>query len=103
MRLEPADSILIGNVLVLDRAGSVAEAVAVARGRILYAGPRDKVMELRGPRTQVHDFGASTLIPGFNDTHAHSDSLGLKTIRPSLQGTKSIADIIGRIRKLVAG
>jgi len=102
MGLETADSILIGNVLVLDRAGSIAEAVAVAGGRILYAGPRDKVMELRGPRTEVHDFGASTLIPGFNDTHAHSDSLGLKTIRPSLQGAKSIADILDRIRKLVA-
>jgi predicted amidohydrolase YtcJ len=102
MGLETADSILIGNVLVLDRAGTVAEAVAVAGGRILYAGPRDKVMELRGPRTKVHDFGASTLIPGFNDTHAHSDSLGLKTIRPSLQGAKSIADILDRIRKLVA-
>jgi predicted amidohydrolase YtcJ len=102
MGLETADSILIGNVLVLDRAGSVAEAVAVAGGRILYAGSRDKVMELRGPRTKIHDFGASTLIPGFNDTHAHSDSLGLKTIRPSLQGAKSIADILDRIRKLVA-
>src|ERR1700760_396230 len=101
MGLETADSILIGNVLVLDSAGTVAEAVAVAGGRILHAGPRDKVMELRGPRTKVHDFSASTLIPGFNDTHAHSDSLGLKTIRPSLQGAKSIADILDLIRKLV--
>jgi predicted amidohydrolase YtcJ len=102
MRLATAESILIGNVLVLDRAGSVAEAVAVADGRIVYAGRRDEVMELRGPQTPVHDFGSSTLIPGFNDTHAHSDSLGLKTIRPSLQGAKSIADILDQIRKLVA-
>lgn len=100
--MQTADTILIGNVLVLDRAGSVAEAVAVAGGRILLAGRRDKVMELRGPNTAVHDFGSSTLIPGFNDTHAHSDSLGLKTIRPSLQSAKSIADILDRICKLVA-
>src|SRR5262249_46471058 len=102
MGLGIADSILIGNALVLDRAGNVAGAVAVADGRILLAGRRDKVMELRGPRTQVHDFGSSTLIPGFNDTHAHSDSLGLKTIRPSLQGAKSIADIQDRIRELAS-
>jgi hypothetical protein len=102
MGLETADSILIGNVLVLDRAGCVAEAVAIAGGRILFAGPCDKVMELRGPGTRVHDFGSSTLIPGFNDTHAHSDSLGLKTIRPSLHGAKSIADVLDRIRKLAA-
>ena len=103
MGVQTADTILTGNVLVLDRAGSTAEAVAIADGRILFAGRRDKVMELRGPETKLHDFGANTLIPGFNDTHAHSDSLGLKTIRPSLEGAKSIADILGRIRKLVAG
>jgi predicted amidohydrolase YtcJ len=102
MEAQTADTILTGNVLVLDRANSTAEAVAVAGGRILFAGRRDKVMELRGPKTQVHDFGSNTLIPGFNDTHAHSDSLGLKTIRPSLEGAKSIADILGRIRQLVA-
>jgi predicted amidohydrolase YtcJ len=103
MGVQTADTILTGNVLVLDRAGSTAEAVAIAGGRILFAGRRDKVMELRGPETKLHDFGTNTLIPGFNDTHAHSDSLGLKTIRPSLEGAKSIADILGRIRKLVAG
>lgn len=102
MKLATAESILIGNVLVLDRVGSVADAIAIADGRIVYAGRRDKVMELRGPQTSVHDFGSSTLIPGFNDTHAHSDSLGLKTIRPSLQGAKSITDILDQIRKLVA-
>ena len=103
MEAQTADTILTGHVMVLDRANSTAEAVAVAGGRILFAGRRDKVMELRGPRTQVHDFGSNTLIPGFNDTHAHSDSLGLKTIRPSLQGAKSIANVLDRIRKLVAG
>ena len=103
MGVQTADTILTGNVLVLDRAGSTAEAVAIVDGRILLAGRRDKVVELRGPDTKVHDFGSNTLIPGFNDTHAHSDSLGLKTIRPSLEGAKSIADILGRIRKLVAG
>lgn len=99
---QTADTILLGNVLVLDRAGSTAEAIAIAGGRILATGRPDAVMELRGPGTLVHDFGASTLIPGFNDTHAHSDSLGLKTLRPSLQGTKSIADILDRIRELAA-
>src|SRR6476659_9297786 len=92
----------MGNVLVLDQVSSTAEAVAIAGGRIVLAGRRDAAMALRGPQTQVHDFGARTLIPGFNDTHAHSDSLGLKTIRPSLEGARSIADVLDRIRKLAA-
>ena len=65
---QTADTILLGNVLVLDRAGSTAEAIAIAGGRILGTGRRDAVMELRGPGTQVHDFGASTLIPA-STTH----------------------------------
>jgi len=69
--VQAADTILTGNVLVLDRASTVAEAVAIADGRIVLAGRRDAVMALRGPKTKVHDFGSRTLIPGFNDTHVH--------------------------------
>jgi predicted amidohydrolase YtcJ len=82
--------ILLGNVLVLDSANTTA--VAVADGRIRYAGRRDNVMQLRDEATQVHDFGSRTIIPGFNDSHAHSDSLGLKTIRPTLEHAPSIAE-----------
>jgi predicted amidohydrolase YtcJ len=80
--------ILLGNVLVLDSANTTA----VADGRIRYAGRRDNVMQLRDEATQVHDFGSRTIIPGFNDSHAHSDSLGLKTIRPTLEHAPSIAE-----------
>jgi predicted amidohydrolase YtcJ len=97
-----ADSILFGNVLVLDSANTVAEAVAVADGRILRTGRRDDILQLRGKATQMCDFGARTIIPGFNDTHAHSDSLGLKTLRPSLEDVTSIAEVLARIRELVS-
>ncbi len=80
--------ILLGNVMVLDS----AEAVAVADGRILYAGRRDDVMQLRDEATQVRDFGSRTIIPGFNDSHVHSDSHGPKTIRPTLKHATSIAE-----------
>ncbi len=97
-----ADDILLGNVLSLDASNTSAEAVAIAAGRILATGRRDDIMLLRGARTRVSDFGAQTIIPGFNDTHAHSDSLGLKTIRPSLDGVTSIADLLERIGSLAA-
>src|SRR5690606_1112594 len=32
---------------------------------------RDRIDEFRGPRTDVVDFGAKTLLPGFVDPHAH--------------------------------
>jgi predicted amidohydrolase YtcJ len=96
-----AECILLGNVLVLDSANTSVEAVAVSDGRILCAGRRDDVMQWRDQATQVHDFGSRTIIPGFNDSHAHSDSLGLKTIRPTLEHATSIAEVLARVRELV--
>src|SRR5258708_36737650 len=98
-----AERIVLGNVLVLDSANSVAEAVAVADGRILHAGRRDDVMQLRDKATQVHDFGARTIIPGFNDSHAHSDGLGLKTLSPTLDPATSITDGLATARELGGG
>jgi predicted amidohydrolase YtcJ len=95
-----AERILLGNVLLLDSANTTAQAVAVADGRILCAGRRDDVMQLRDKATQIHDFGARTIIPGFNDGHAHSDSLGLKTLRPTLEHATSIADVLATVREL---
>jgi hypothetical protein len=89
-------------VIVLDPVNTTAEAIAIANGRIVAVGRRDDVMQRRGTATKVCDFGAKTIIPGFNDTHAHSDSLGLKTLRPTLQDTRSIADVLKRIRELAA-
>jgi predicted amidohydrolase YtcJ len=99
---QAAETIVLGNVLVLDPANTTAEAVAIANGRIVAAGRRDDVMQLRDKTTQVRDFGAQTIIPGFNDAHAHSDGLGLKTLRPTLQDARSIADVLKQIRQLAA-
>jgi predicted amidohydrolase YtcJ len=46
-----AETVLIGNVLTLDRAGTVAEAVAISGGRIRATGQRAAIMELCGPGT----------------------------------------------------
>jgi predicted amidohydrolase YtcJ len=95
-----ADTILLGQVLALDDAGSRAEALAIAGGRIVATGTREAMLELRGPGTEVRDFAGATLIPGFNDAHAHMDSLGTLLLRPSLEGARSIADVLAKVRAL---
>ncbi|HLS84898.1 MAG TPA: amidohydrolase family protein [Burkholderiales bacterium] len=100
MTKKRADEILIGAVLTMDDAGSRAEAVAIADGAILATGTREAMLELRGPRTAVRDFPGCTILPGFNDTHAHMDSIGARLVRPSLEEARSIADVQARIRAL---
>ncbi|MGB3328068.1 MAG: amidohydrolase family protein, partial [Thermomicrobiales bacterium] len=97
-----ADHILLGQVLTLDDAGTRAEAVAIAGGRVVATGSRQAMLELRGPATQVRDFPGATLIPGFNDAHAHMDSIGTRQLRPSLEGARGIEDVLARIGALAA-
>ena len=100
MANDTADRIVFGNVITMDDAAPRAEAVAIRAGRVLAAGKRDAVLALKGGETRVDDFGSATVIPGFNDTHAHSDSQGLKTIRPSLSEARSVEDVLKRISEL---
>lgn len=95
-----ADRIVLGNVVTLDGAGTVGEAIAIAGDRVAMVGSRSEVLGLRRSQTAVDDFGDATVIPGFNDTHAHMDSLGMKTFRPSLSGARSIRDVLKIIGRL---
>ena len=96
----PADQILLGNVVTLDHAGTVARAIAIAGDRILAVGSEESVLGMRGPATVVHDFRGATIIPGFNDTHAHLDGTGMRGARPSLAGARSIGDVLERVAQL---
>ncbi|MGB3447711.1 MAG: amidohydrolase family protein [Xanthobacteraceae bacterium] len=93
------DHILTGKVITLDDAGSIAEAVAVAGDRIVAVGERRQILELKGPQTRVTATGG-TIIPGFNDAHAHMDTEGLRDRFPSLGHVRSIADLLARISEL---
>lgn len=95
------DLILCGRVVTLDRDGTIAEAIAIHGDRIVAVGTRDDVLNLRGADTGVVEV-RGTIIPGFNDAHAHLDAEGLRGHFPSLGGVKSIADVLARIAMLAA-
>jgi predicted amidohydrolase YtcJ len=97
-----ADRIVLGNVVTLDKRSSRAEALAIADGRVLTTGTRDDVMLTRTRATKVDDYTGATIIPGFNDAHAHLATVGLKTLRPTLAGARSISDVLERIRRLAS-
>jgi predicted amidohydrolase YtcJ len=93
------DHILLGRVLTLDRTDSIAEAVAIAANRIVAVGTRSEILDLKGPGTRVSRTDG-TIIPGFNDAHAHMDTEGLRDRFPSLGCVRSIADVLVRIAEL---
>jgi predicted amidohydrolase YtcJ len=67
-----ADVIYTGEIVTVDDARPIAEAVAVANGRLAAVGTRDEVLaQQRGPATRVVDLGGNTLLPAFIDPHSH--------------------------------
>ena len=87
-----------GRIITMDATAPAAEAIAIQGGEIAAVGTNDEISALAGKETETIDVGGLTVIPGFNDTHAHMDREGLKAQRPSLEGAESIGDILRHSR-----
>jgi predicted amidohydrolase YtcJ len=100
-RSAPADRIFLSRTIhTMSRTPSKAQAVAVKAGRIMGVGTRADVMGLKGPRTEVVDFGDMTLLPGFVEPHMHSNFCSL---RPWLDvGPFTTDDMAGALGKIKA-
>ncbi|MGH7344962.1 MAG: amidohydrolase [Candidatus Rokuibacteriota bacterium] len=90
-----------GNVVTLDRALHVAEAIAITADRITAVGASREIRRLAGADTRLVDLRGRTVVPGLVDAHAHMDREGLKSLYPSLAGARSIDDVLQRIEPLV--
>lgn len=74
-----ADLVLRGGaVLVMDPAGSRAEAVAVVRGRIVAVGTDAELASWVGDETRVVELDGRAVLPGINDSHVHGAWLGAR-------------------------
>ena len=81
----PAQTVLRnGYVYTLDRANPVARAVAVAGGRVVFAGSVAGVEGFIGPATEVIDLGGRMVMPGIHDGHVHPLASGRQLTRPNL-------------------
>lgn len=86
------------NVLTFDPAQPRARAVAIRGDRIAAVGDGF----VASPHTRVLDLQGATVIPGFNDVHAHMEREGLKQQRPSLASARSIDDVLDIVRATAA-
>jgi predicted amidohydrolase YtcJ len=98
-----ADLVLTGGeVFTVDDGFTIAEAIAVADGRVLAVGGHADVRELIGPRTRVVPLAGRAVLPGINDSHLHGCAFGASLpplrIDVGYPAVRSIADI----KRLVA-
>ncbi len=100
----PADVVLVnGAVITVDRADTVAQAVAITGGKIAAVGTTARIKAMVGPQTEVIDLRGRAVTPGLIDTHVHfSAAAALFTVDLGAADVKSIEEVKRRVAAQVA-
>lgn len=98
-----ADMVLLnGKVITVDSKDTIAEAVAVKEGKIIYVGDSQGVKSFIDEKTKRIDLKGKPMLPGFIDAHTHTelianaDHFWLDVHIPPL---KSIEEVLKKVKK----
>jgi carboxylesterase type B/predicted amidohydrolase YtcJ len=82
----PPDDLVFygGDVVTMDKASTVTEAVWVHKGKIEEVGPREQVMQRAPKEAERIDLHGGALLPGFIEPHLHLDFLAQVSFLPDL-------------------
>lgn len=96
---EQADIVIKdGYVMTMDAKHSLAEAIAIKNGVIIYVGENNEVEKYIGGDTLVIDAEGKTVLPGLIDSHIHLIALGITLNYIDLRYAKSIEEIKKLVR-----
>jgi predicted amidohydrolase YtcJ len=77
-----------------------ADSLVVVNGRVAYVGSEDKALRIADTLgLNVIDLRGRVVMPGFIDSHAHLDSLGISLNSLDLRGVDSIEELKRRLRE----
>ena len=102
--VSPADLVLLnGKILTVDARDSIAQAVAIAGGKIVAVGSNDDVRGRIGSNTQAIDLRGRPATPGLIDTHVHfSEVDALYSVDLSDMSITKMDDALKRVAAQVA-
>ena len=90
-----------GPVYTVDSDRPTAEAFAVADGRFVAVGTEAELAAAYPEWPRV-DLGGAAVVPGLIDAHAHLLGLGEALLQADLVGTRSVGEIVERLRDFAA-
>jgi len=90
---EPEIVLYNGDIWTVDEAQPRAEAVAISGGRFVAVGSNEEVLRLATARTRRIDLAFKSVLPGFNDAHAHPVQSGVEHLRKVACDKSSIEKI----------
>ncbi len=89
-----------GKIYTVDARSSVAEAVVVENGRILFVGSTPQARAAwSDSRTKMVDLGGKLMLPGFIDNHTHFADGGMYLSGIDLRGAKSTTEFKSILKK----
>src|SRR6266481_6433079 len=94
---EPETLLYNGNIWTVDESQPRAQAVAIRSGRLLAVGSNAEVLPLATARTRKIDLAFKSVLPGFNDAHAHPVESGVQHLRKVACDSDSIRRMGARI------
>ena len=95
---EPALILTGGKIVLADARGTVAEAIAIADGKVLAVGTAREIGALAGPRTRTETLAGRTVLPGLVEAHVHALRASVASLRDPYADLRSIAEIQAWIR-----
>ncbi|MCX8490341.1 MAG: amidohydrolase family protein, partial [Cyclobacteriaceae bacterium] len=99
----PADMIIRGGkIYTMNLQQPEVEAVAVAGGRIVYAGDAMGVIAFEGQNTRSIDLKGRTMTPGLIEGHGHFMGLGYSELDLDLMSVKSYEEMVEAVKLAVA-
>ncbi|NLH50760.1 MAG: amidohydrolase [Myxococcales bacterium] len=91
-----------GDLVTLDPAQPVAEAVAIRDGRIAAVGSEADCRRALDGDYETVDLRGAALLPGFIDTHLHPIGTIHYEMNANLRGVRSVAELQDRLRAIAA-
>jgi predicted amidohydrolase YtcJ len=97
---EDVDLLLFnGNIYTVNGKTPHAEAVAVRKDRIVFAGSNEDARKFHAARTI--DLAGQTVVPGLTDSHCHIFGIGERELTLNLEGTNTLEDFLAKVKARV--
>ena len=98
----PADLVLAdARIYTANATRSMAEAVAVRAGRIVYVGSTSGVQPYIGPGTKVEHLKGHLVLPGLIDSHIHPSGIVDLDVCDLKSAAKSLSEITTFVRQCI--
>ncbi len=85
-------------VYTLDTSRPLAQAVALAGGKIIFVGKASEAEKYLADKTKVLDLAGKMVLPGFQDSHVHLVSGGVELGQCDLNELQTEEEILARVR-----